>query len=245
MWIDPLDATKEYTENLLEFVTTMVCVAHKGIKAALQFAQPFVDVMARFFIGCHKFSANSQGRNDYLILFVSFDTLGEPIIGVIHLPFKNQTVWAWKGHGRSPIPEFQTVQRQTNFDEMKIIVSRSHPGKVTDLAIKAFGEKSEIIPAGGAGFKALHVAQRKVDAYIHMTAIKKWDICAGHALLSTMQGDMTDLNGNKIDYSASPHEENREPDVKLFGGLVATYQNHLMIVKRVKKAKEQDSIVVT
>lgn len=41
----------------------------------------------------------------------------------------------------------------------------------------------------------------KADMYIHVTFIKKWDICAGNGLLTALGGHMTTLKGEKIDHS--------------------------------------------
>ncbi|XP_051554398.1 inositol monophosphatase 3 [Myxocyprinus asiaticus] len=185
VWIDPLDATQEYTENLRKYVTTMVCVA--------------VD--------------------------------GNPVIGVIHKPFTGRTAWGFVGEGASLAP-----RASYNTNSPKVIVSRSHSGKVKGFVQAAFGNNTEIIPAGGAGYKVLALLdpideeQEKADIYIHVTYIKKWDICAGDAILRSLGGQMTTLKGEQIDYAGT--EGNT-------GGLLASIQtDHKALAKRLPPWEE-------
>lgn len=168
VWIDPLDATQEYTESLLKFVTTMVCVA--------------VD--------------------------------GKPVIGVIHQPFSDFTAWAL-GHQSN-------VHARSSYSTtpQKVIISRSHSGQVNTYVHEAFGNSTTVVQAGGAGFKVLSLldipaweSTDQADAYVHITFIKKWDICAGDALLRALGGHMTTLKGEDIDYRDAPLNK---------GGLVAS-----------------------
>ncbi|XP_063240831.1 putative inositol monophosphatase 3 [Bacillus rossius redtenbacheri] len=173
VWIDPLDATKEFTEKKLDYVMTMVCVA--------------VD--------------------------------GKPVIGVIHKPFgaEPRTTWAWVGK------KFSSNLKVLSEDDIgmtpKIIVSMSHAGEVKNVSEKAFGKSVDIIAAAGAGYKSLEVAQGNATAYVHTTAIKKWDVCAGDAVLSALGGSMTTLSGRGLDYAGSAAAENRD-------GLLATLARH-------------------
>ncbi|NP_001016215.2 inositol monophosphatase 3 [Xenopus tropicalis] len=179
MWIDPLDATQEYTENLVNYVTTMVCVAVNG----------------------------------------------KPVIGVIHKPFTGFTAWAMLDGGSS-------IKKRNSYNEKTptFIVSRSHSGEVKEVTRQTFGNKTEIISAGGAGYKVLSLLdvtddkQETADVYIHVTYIKKWDICAGNAILNALGGQMTTLKGEEIMYTGS--ELNK-------GGLLASIgMDHGVLVEK-------------
>ncbi|XP_013404701.1 inositol monophosphatase 3 [Lingula anatina] len=178
VWIDPLDATQEYTEDLTQYVTVMVCVV----------------------VG------------------------GQPVMGVIHKPFLQETVWAWVGHGHS---KNIRVEDDKEKETTSIIVSRSHAGDVEAAAKETIGQNIKVIPAGGAGYKTVEVIKGNADAYVHKTLIKKWDICAGNAIIKELGGRMTDLFGHDIDYSP-------EKNVKNEGGLLATTRDHDGYLKKLE-----------
>jgi len=190
VWIDPLDATQEYTEKLLQYVTTMVCIAVKG----------------------------------------------KPTIGVIHKPFaeSDKTAWGWAGDV-GVVGQAIKVDASNNAPNVKdsslatarIIVSRSHSGKVNETAQAAFGSGVKVTPAGGAGFKTWEVVKGTQDAYVHTTLIKKWDICSGNAILAALGGKMTTLEGDLIDYSTADKAKNE-------GGLLATMFNHDRYLEKLK-----------
>jgi len=187
VWIDPLDATQEYTENLKQYVTTMVCVAVRGV----------------------------------------------PKLGIIHKPFDQKTAWGFGGQNlvsKSVSDDLGQFHSKPDMSKAKIIVSRSHTGDVAEVAKKTLGQNITVTPAGGAGYKVWEVIKGTQDAYIHTTLIKKWDICAGAAILNALGGKMTTLNGDTIDFGRADQEKNE-------GGLLATMHQHVEFLDKLKSLK--------
>ncbi|XP_011877046.1 PREDICTED: putative inositol monophosphatase 3 [Vollenhovia emeryi] len=176
IWIDPLDATKEFTENLLQYVSTMVCIAVKG----------------------------------------------QPIIGVIYKPFETKQnyslFWTWSSHGVSR--NLKNLPKVKDNKTPVLIVSLSHAGQVKNSSKVAFGDNVKIISAAGAGYKFLEIAAGNATAYVHTTAIKKWDICAGTAILSALGGTVTQL------YDQQPIYFGANDAKVLTKGLLATMSDH-------------------
>lgn len=65
-----------------------------------------------------------------------------------------------------------------------------------------YGEKVNVIKAAGSGFKIIQVMEGNATVYLHNTHIKKWDLCAGNAIVNSLGGRMTTLKGDEISYKA-------------------------------------------
>lgn len=83
------------------------------------------------------------------------------------------------------------------------------------------------------GYKTLEVIKGQADVYLHITRIKKWDLCAGNAILNSLDGKMTTLDGKIIDYGSEAEYVND-------GGLIAALHDHSKYLKLVQKATEKD-----
>jgi inositol monophosphatase 3 len=156
IWIDPLDATQEFTEGLTQYVTTMACITIDGKPVFGAIYRPFFD---------------------------------ETIIGLV-----NWGVLSTK-HGKMVFDTNETVPKT-------VVVSRSHAGKVQELVNTALKGQYTVEPAGGSGYKTLRLINSTAEYYIHSTAIKKWDLCAGDAIIRAAGGALIDLEGESIDYNS-------------------------------------------
>ena len=83
-----------------------------------------------------------------------------------------------------------------------------------------------------SGYKVLNVTSGDANAYVHTTLIKKWDICAGNAILNAMGGQMTTLKGHSIKYDELSDEKNE-------AGLLATLHDHNMYIKSLNKVENK------
>lgn len=147
VWIDPLDATIEYSEYLTDYVSVMLCVAIKG----------------------------------------------EPQIGIIHKPFTKSTVKSFLENE----PEREIEPPFGN----RIIISRSHGEWFPEFIKKQhIFVNMSVTSAGGSGYKAMEILNDKADVYLHVSKIKKWDICAPNAIIKNKGGKFLTRNGQKIRY---------------------------------------------
>ncbi len=144
---------------------------------------------------------------------------GVVILGVVFQPITDLLYFATKGDGAFMIEKQGLAQRlqvsdKTDFSEMKLAVSRSHRSPKMSQLVNHFGFKDEI-SHGSVGLKVGLLARQTADLYIHLSPHTKfWDTAAPEIIITEAGGKMTDLFGEKIDYTIS--------DVQNYNGVLTT-----------------------
>jgi 3''-Phosphoadenosine 5''-phosphosulfate (PAPS) 3''-phosphatase len=130
---------------------------------------------------------------------------GEPILGVVLLPFHNLLYYAVKGGGAyvessDGTPKSIHVSERTDFREMHLAVSRNHRSRITAQIKKDFGLAGEV-QRGSVGLKIGLITEQVCDLYIHPSPRTKfWDTCGPQIILEEAGGKLTDVFGYPIRY---------------------------------------------
>ena len=115
-------------------------------------------------------------------------------------PALGRTVWGMRGLGVRGL----MLQPPPPPGAMRLVVTRSHYSDTVKQTVEAL-KPSETLRAGGAGKKILMVLEGQADTYVYPSqGTKKWDTCAGDALVHAVGGLLTDVHGKPLHYELDP-----------------------------------------
>lgn len=172
-WIDPLDATREYSEGLDEYVSLMACVTHFGTPVAgiIHFPSRGETWGARV----------TDDKGKLALIDAPTGWKLNLLPGLMSKVIVSRTKEHQSGHGIRGKGATEATGAST----------------IAGIRVSSAAEQ---VHAGGAGYKVVEVLSSRVAAYIHTTLIKGWDVCAGDAVLRAAGGYMVDLNGKALMY---------------------------------------------
>lgn len=179
VWVDPLDGTLSYTKNELDAVCTLIGVSHKN--------RPIMGLVCQHY---EKVKDNEYIYNPK-IYFGHANMFG------IHYIYGNEIA---KSPG-SLIPwNFKVEKKNRNADNFIVCTSQNRMSERTISRIKELN--GFIKSMGGAGKKILDVVEGGSDCYLYdQKGTKKWDTCAGEALLLSLGGVLSDIKGQEYIYN--------------------------------------------
>lgn len=160
----------------------------------------------------------TEKRGDFAVQIGLVDD-GEPILGVVYQPLGGSLYVAAKGAGsfltstNGKRKKLETSDL-TEFTKMTMAASRSHRSRFMNRIHEHFDFGREY-RHGSVGLKVGFLASGTADIYIHMSPhTKYWDTAAPETILTEAGGILTDIFGDKIDYTRR--------DVRNHNGIFAT-----------------------
>lgn len=151
------------------------------------------------------------GFIEHVTVLIGISVKGEPVAGIIHKPFlrEGHTSWALKGLGTRGLKVVTPPPPPRTPSELRVVMTRSHFTELVRQTAEALHPK-EVIRHGGCGHKTLMVVEGEVDAYVFPSpGTKKWDSCAGDAIVREVGGVMTDVDGRLLRYDSWEQYRNK------------------------------------
>jgi 3'(2'), 5'-bisphosphate nucleotidase len=184
VWVDPLDGTAEFYHGNIGAVTSLIGVAIDGVPAAGIIHQPFY----------------SKG-----VPWWGSDNIATAASEAAEHPC-GRTIWG--STGGTGVHGLETGARG---GEYIVSTSRNKRHSRTDPALEAIapivkGREVQELRVGAAGHHLLCVLEGHADLYLQFCAgCKRWDTCAGEALLRACGGLLTDAAGEVYNYDSAQH----------------------------------------
>ncbi len=193
VWIDPIDATKEYTlgPEYLPEVTILIGIALKGKPIAGVVNQPFYGIK------------ENGGLID--------DNLGRTVWGIVGCGAYDSI----NGNLIEHMERINRINAHTANKPNRIITTRV---PLTDLIRRDFESipNSEIRFASGAGYKVLALIDNIADCYLFaQMGTMRWDTCAVEAIVASLNGSLTDVFTKEYSYT----QDQRQLPHNFFGVL--------------------------
>ena len=150
----------------------------------------------------------------------------EPVLGVVHVPVKNQDYFGYQGGGAF-IAEGDSAARSISVCEksespVRIVGSRSHRGSSLESYLDSVGPHV-MLPMGSSLIICL-VASGQADVYPRLGPTSEWDTAAAQAVVECAGGQVTDLAGQRLRYNTK--EEVLNPFFLVFGDASIDWKSH-------------------
>ncbi len=152
---------------------------------------------------------------DEFAVMIGLAVEGQGVLGVVHLPIEDRTVYAARGlgafelRGGSP-PRRLSLPEEAQTDPGPVVaLSRMNASSRTLRVAQELGAQLSI-PSGSVGRKALLVATGEADAYFSLAGHSRhWDACAPQVIVEEAGGIFTDTRGEPLVYNT---EDTRNAD---------------------------------
>jgi 3'(2'), 5'-bisphosphate nucleotidase len=142
-------------------------------------------------------------RNGEFTVNIALIENHDPVLGVVHVPVKQQDYAGFRGGGARIIEAGGTARNihvsAMTQDPVRVVGSRSHRGESLERFLAAIGP--HVMVPMGSSLKICLVAAGAADVYPRLGPTSEWDTAAAQAVVENAGGRLVDLAGDRLRYN--------------------------------------------